>query len=84
MKRGESIMDPTDERDDQVEETLVACADCGAEVLGAADRAFEFGAEQVLCWQCAERRGGRYDAHQERWSTAPDIADLRSRLGREW
>jgi hypothetical protein len=72
------------ERDAEGEEAPMACADCGAEVFGAADRAFEFGAQLLLCWQCAERRGGRYDAHQERWSTAPDISDLRARLGREW
>jgi hypothetical protein len=73
-----------DEHDDEVRELPAPCAECGAQVLGASDRAFEFGTQQVLCWQCAERRGGRYDAHQERWSVAPDVADLQRRLGREY
>ena len=73
-----------DEEQDEVGEVGQPCADCGAEVIGAADRAFEFGTQGLLCWQCAERRGGRYDAQQERWSVAPDIAGLPRRVGREW
>ena len=71
------------ERDDEERDVGQPCADCGAQVFGAADRAFEFGSDQVLCWLCAERRGGTYDAHQERWSTPPDVADLRWRSGQE-
>jgi hypothetical protein len=74
------IRDSEEERD---EEGTVACIDCGNEIF-AADRSYEFGSEQLLCWQCAERRGGRYDAHQERWTDAPEVGDLRSRVGREW
>ena len=72
-----------DEHDDELRELDQPCADCGAQIAGAADRAFGFGTDQLLCWLCAERRGGRYDAHQERWSVAPDVGDLRARLGRE-
>ena len=71
--------EPQEERD---EEQTLPCADCGAGTV-VADRTYEFGSEQLLCWQCAERRGGRYDAHQERWSQEPEIADLRRRLGPE-
>lgn len=69
--------------DNEVQEPAQPCADCGAEVFGALAGAFEFGTQQLLCWQCAERRGGRYDARQERWSVAPDVTDLRRRLGPE-
>jgi hypothetical protein len=72
-----------DEHDDEIRELTAPCADCGAQLPGESDRAFGFGTDQLLCWQCAERRGGRYDARQERWSVAPDVADLQRRLGRE-
>jgi hypothetical protein len=62
-------------------ETLV-CADCGGAVAGGVDRGFPFG-PNVLCWECALRRGGRYDAQQDRWTVAPDLSDLRRRLQRE-
>ena len=77
------MSDFPEDHDDELRELPQACADCGAEVYGAGDRAFEFGADQLLCWQCAERRGGSYDAHQERWSEPPDVRDLRARGGRD-
>jgi hypothetical protein len=73
----------TDPEEPRGEEETSPCADCGAAIV-TADRAYEFGSDQLLCWQCAERRGGRYDVQEERWSRAPDLADLRPRLGREW
>lgn len=54
----------------------VACADCGATVLVAPDRAFAFGEQSALCWECAMRRGGSYDADQDRWTEPPDVSDL--------
>lgn len=57
-------------------EELVPCSDCGAEVSIAGARAFTFGSAGVLCWDCAVRRGGSYDAQHERWSTAPRTGDL--------
>ncbi len=54
----------------------VCCALCGADVSPGSDRSFSFAAEQVLCWDCAERRGGVYDAIHERWETAPETDDL--------
>ena len=77
-------LNPEEEQADEVAELAQPCADCGAQVVAAADRAFEFGTQELLCWQCAERRGGRYDAHQERWSVAPDVAGLRRRPEGDW
>lgn len=73
-----------DEQDAELGEGGQPCADCGAQVVAVDDRAFEFGTQGLLCWPCAERRGGRYDAEQERWSVAPDIAGLQRQAGREW
>ena len=53
-----------------------ACSDCGAVISPAADRGFSFGTQGVLCWECAIRRGGTYDADEDRWTNAPDVADL--------
>lgn len=57
-------------------EDLVACADCGAQISRAAERGFAFGEAEVLCFACAERRGGRYDAEEDRWTRPPSLADL--------
>jgi len=51
------------------------CADCGASVAEES-RVFGFGAEAVLCWECALRRGGAYDSNEERWTVEPGVADL--------
>lgn len=56
-----------------------ACADCGAVISIATDRGFSFGAQGVLCWECAIRRGGSYDANEDRWTEPPDVADLPER-----
>jgi hypothetical protein len=55
---------------------LVVCSDCGAEISLSAGRVFTFGTSGALCWECAERRGGSYDATHERWSSPPSISDL--------
>jgi hypothetical protein len=62
------------ERDEDAESS--ACADCGALVDLAGARTFAFGEQSLLCWSCAIRRGGRYDAGREAWSTPPSVADL--------
>jgi hypothetical protein len=74
------IRDSEEEERDEAE--TAACSDCGAGVY-AADRSYGFGSDQLLCWLCAERRGGRYDARQERWIEAPELGDLRPRDQRE-
>jgi hypothetical protein len=55
---------------------LVDCVDCGATISLGSDRGYAFGTVHVLCFQCAKRRGGRYDETLDDWSSAPDTADL--------
>jgi len=53
-----------------------ACADCGAVIEPEAAQSYAFGEQAVLCWECAIRRGGSYDADEEVWTTPPAVADL--------
>jgi len=62
------------ERSDEM--ALDRCADCGADIRPGAEPVFAFGTAGMVCWDCALRRGGRYDAERERWSEAPDLRDL--------
>lgn len=55
---------------------LANCADCGAEIAPARDRAWAGGGELFLCFACALRRGDSYDEAHDRWVTAPDARDL--------
>jgi hypothetical protein len=57
------------------EHEWACCVDCGAEIRPGPDPTFALGAG-VLCLDCALRRGGRYDAEQDRWVTEPDFGDL--------
>lgn len=52
------------------------CADCGAVVVEGLSPIFPFGESEVLCWECAIRRGGKYDAELDVWTVEPDTADL--------
>jgi hypothetical protein len=52
------------------------CANCGARVALESERAFGFGAGNVLCGKCAIERGGRYDAGRDTWDVPPDLAGL--------
>jgi hypothetical protein len=54
---------------------LQQCVDCGSEVAPGTDRAFAFG-DVVLCFDCAVRRGGEFDAQRETWSKAPSLGDI--------
>ena len=54
----------------------VACAGCGAEIAPEIDRAYAYGPDSYLCFECAERRGGIYDAQEDRWTAAPDVSGL--------
>lgn len=56
---------------------FVACAECGAEISPALERAYAFGEGAALCWACALRRGGTYDEAEDRWVEPPATADLR-------
>jgi hypothetical protein len=56
--------------------SYVLCSDCGTELNPGAERSFAFGARGVLCFDCAVRRGGRYDESFDRWLHVPLIDDL--------
>lgn len=58
------------------EELLGRCADCGAEIQAALERAFAFGAGGLLCAACAARRGGVYDAQRDEWTQEPDYGEF--------
>jgi hypothetical protein len=58
-------------------EDQAACAVCGALISRAGERGFAFGESGVLCFACAEQRGGSYDADEDRWTRAPSLAGLR-------
>jgi len=66
----------SDDRFDDFEELEEVCGACGARLAGGADRAYRFGTENALCWECAAARGGRYDAERDAWDPPPDLADL--------
>jgi hypothetical protein len=53
-----------------------ACALCGERITPATERAFGFGAGNVLCAACAAARGGRFDADRDVWDVAPDLSGL--------
>ena len=53
----------------------LVCAACGATVDPGA-RVYGFAPLAVLCWDCSLARGGRYDAHEERWTRPPSVSDL--------
>lgn len=55
---------------------IFVCTLCGESVKPATERAFAFGDEDVLCYACAVRRGGRYDDAEDRWTVPPKVADL--------
>jgi hypothetical protein len=67
-------MSPRDRNPDE-EQNGGACADCGAPMEGS-ERSYAFGEQSVLCWACAVRRGGRHDAQEDTWITAPAVDDL--------
>ena len=55
---------------------LAICSDCGTELRVGTERGYGFGVRGVLCWDCALRRGGRYDEAHEQWVQGPRIDDL--------
>lgn len=52
------------------------CAECGEPVAQGADEGFAFGEQLVLCFECAMRRGGVYDAEVDAWVRAPKLDGL--------
>lgn len=67
---------PTTEQERERE--WIECADCGAPVAETAP-CFPFGTDpdDILCLECAIRRGGQYDAPHDHWTVPPDTSDLR-------
>jgi hypothetical protein len=59
------------------------CSDCGSASEAGRGREFAFGYDGVLCWGCALRRGGRYDARRDSWTRPPRVDDLLPRHERQ-
>jgi hypothetical protein len=57
-------------------EDLVTCVDCGGAVWADVDRSFMYATDEVLCFECARRRGGVFDEHEDRWVVPPDVDGL--------
>jgi hypothetical protein len=55
---------------------LCNCAVCHAGVSPQIDHVFELAPDALLCWDCAIRRGGRYDLIADRWVAAPDTSGI--------
>lgn len=62
------------DRDDREERDV--CELCGARVSASTEAAFAFGAGGVLCFECATRRGGSFDADRDLWDPPPDLEGL--------
>jgi len=58
------------------EQTLCRCADCGAEFAAGGQAGYSFDTSSTLCFECAMRRGGSYDADRDHWSVAPQLDGL--------
>lgn len=65
-------MTTRDERD----EGLGPCTDCGQDIGLEASGSYEGTEGVALCWACALRRGGVYDADRDRWLVTPEVGDL--------
>ncbi|MEI8254707.1 MAG: hypothetical protein WCJ30_03455 [Deltaproteobacteria bacterium] len=52
------------------------CRACGAELVSGRDREYVYSEEGEICFDCAIRRGGEYDALHDRWVKSPDVVDL--------
>ncbi len=61
---------------EEFEEDVEQCADCGASIAPDADGSFVFGERRTLCFECAIRRKGEYDEREERWTVSPDLTGL--------
>lgn len=51
------------------------CLDCSTEVSDTRERAFT-SEPGTLCFECAVRRGGKYDELHDHWDATPDLAGL--------
>jgi len=58
------------------DEELTNCADCGAEISPATDRAFAVNDDVYICFECALKRGGVFDEKTDRWTSAPNVENI--------
>jgi hypothetical protein len=63
-------------QNDSSEAEAVPCCACGASLWPDVDRGFACSPDAYLCFQCAEERGGVYDAQEDRWVVPPDVSGL--------
>jgi hypothetical protein len=61
---------------EQESNELAECLDCGETIAPLTDRAFAVSDDVFLCFGCAAKRGGVFDAQLDRWEVPPDIFDL--------
>ncbi len=54
---------------------LLTCAECG-NAVSQFETFCAITDVDVLCWDCALRRGGSYDVEAGRWTVMPDHSDL--------
>jgi hypothetical protein len=57
----------------QESELTEYCHVCGEELDPTDARNFALAPSVVVCFECASRHGGRYDAETERWKKPPSI-----------
>lgn len=55
---------------------IVNCVDCGSPVDVARERGYRSVGDWALCWECAIRRGARFDHNEDRWTDPPDLTGL--------
>lgn len=55
---------------------LTNCIECGAELSVERDRGYPVTDDDALCYECALRRGGKYDEVHDRWAEPPNVTGL--------
>ena len=59
-----------------MDEELVRCLGCGADIVPREHRGCAISWDGFLCWECAVRRGGVWDESYDRWVVLPRVNDL--------
>jgi hypothetical protein len=60
----------------EAEEFGTVCADCAGDLGVDPTLFYDAGNGARLCWECALRRGGIFDAERDEWAALPDVSDL--------
>lgn len=58
------------------DESSAVCTACGMDIGVDPSHSWEDESGVRLCWECALRRGGVFDARKDTWTTAPNVGDL--------